>query len=439
MNDLMIKVENLGKQYKIGHSKGPRYRTFRDIITEAATKPFKKIAGLMKGEAYSAAGLTETMWALRGASFNVRKGEVVGIIGRNGAGKSTLLKLLSRITEPTEGQAELKGRVGSLLEVGTGFHPELTGRENIFLSGAVLGMRKEEIRQKFDEIVEFAEISKFLETPIKFYSSGMYVRLAFSIAAHLEPEILLVDEVLAVGDVAFQKKCLGKMSDVTKHGRTILFVSHNMGAIRSLCDRAILIEGGRIALDGDVDHVVANYLDSNLLDKPIAKEPDFKDKVEETGNYEGKKGVLTIDQVSITNESGDLENNFHSDEKIRIRVRYTANTRINNMSVIVHVVDDENREIISSINLDDKKESERVWIDPGTYDSVCEISADLLGERTFFISVQLRQLKFYRVTLDKILKFHVLFKGYNNIQEHSFKGAFLRPQFAWKTERLRDQ
>ncbi len=254
MSDVAIRVENLGKMYRIEAAR-ERHDTLRDALVHFLRDPL--------GQAGRNAD-ANTIWALRNVSFEVKRGEVVGVIGRNGAGKSTLLKILSRITEPTEGLADLYGRVGSLLEVGTGFHPELTGRENIYLSGAILGMHKAEIDRRFDEIVAFAEIEKFLETPVKRYSSGMYVRLAFAVAAHLEPEILLVDEVLAVGDAQFQKKCLGKMEDISSHGRTILFVSHNMGAINSLTQNCIYLKGGQLAMLAQTRKVVEAYLQDNL-------------------------------------------------------------------------------------------------------------------------------------------------------------------------------
>ncbi|MFC2029451.1 ABC transporter ATP-binding protein [Chloroflexota bacterium] len=259
MSDIAIRVEGLSKQYRIGKAQ-PRYRTLRDSLVETGKAPFRRAAHLLRGQAYGAAGLHEALWALKDVSFEVKEGEVLGVIGRNGAGKSTLLKILSRITEPTEGSADLYGRLGSLLEVGTGFHQELTGRENTYLNGAILGMRREEIDRKFDEIVAFSEIEKFIDTPVKHYSSGMYVRLAFSVAAHLEPQILLVDEVLAVGDVAFQKKCLGKMGEVTREGQTVLFISHNMGAISQLCERAILLDRGGIIADDEASPVISAYL-----------------------------------------------------------------------------------------------------------------------------------------------------------------------------------
>jgi len=258
MSDIAIRVENLSKRYRIG---GPRvpYKTMRETLVQAAQAPFRRLHSTFQRSNVQPSN-DNTIWALKDVSFEVQRGDVVGIIGRNGAGKTTLLKILSRITEPTEGYAEIHGRVGSLLEVGTGFHPELTGRENIYLNGAILGMKRAEIERKFDEIVAFAEIEKFLDTPVKHYSSGMYVRLAFAVAAHLEPEILLVDEVLAVGDAAFQRKCLGKMGDVAKEGRTVLFVSHNMAAVANLCQRAFLLREGVLVKSGRTPDVITEYL-----------------------------------------------------------------------------------------------------------------------------------------------------------------------------------
>ena len=263
MSDVVIRAERLSKLYRIGQRE--KFTTLRDVISRTFTAPFRRWFKNNQNEIvsnYQSSTSNNYIWALKDVSFEVKQGEVVGIIGRNGAGKSTLLKILARITEPTEGYAEVRGRVGSLLEVGTGFHPELTGRENIYLSGAVLGMKKREIDRKFDEIVAFAEMEKFIDTPVKYYSSGMYVRLAFAVAAHLDPEILLVDEVLAVGDAAFQKKCLGKMGDVAKEGRTVLFVSHNMAAIENLCSRAILLESGQIVSEGETKTIINLYLQS---------------------------------------------------------------------------------------------------------------------------------------------------------------------------------
>jgi len=266
MTDIAVRIENLSKQYRIGgEQKG--YKTLRDTLAATLSAPFRGLSSVIRGK--STRSDNDTIWALRDVSFEVKRGEVVGIIGRNGAGKTTLLKILSRITEPTEGYAEIHGRVGSLLEVGTGFHPELSGRENIYLNGAILGMRKAEIERKFDEIVDFAEIDKFIDTPVKHYSSGMYVRLAFAVAAHLEPDILLVDEVLAVGDVAFQKKCLGKMGDSAKEGRTILFVSHNVAAIRTLTEKCLYLKDSQVVSYGRTSETVDQYLADTLKHKAI--------------------------------------------------------------------------------------------------------------------------------------------------------------------------
>jgi lipopolysaccharide transport system ATP-binding protein len=254
MSHVAIRVDGLGKVYHIRHLR--RNRALRDVIAEAAAAPFRRLRHRPEPSDPS----DDWMWALRDVSFEVRRGEVLGVVGGNGAGKSTLLKILSRIVEPTKGSAEIHGRVGSLLEVGTGFHSELSGRENIYLNGAILGMRRAEIARRFDEIVAFAEVERFIDTPVKHYSSGMYMRLAFAVAAHLEPEILIVDEVLAVGDAAFQRKCLGRMEDVAQAGRTVLFVSHNMDAVRRLCTRGVLLQAGQVAAAGETSAVIATYL-----------------------------------------------------------------------------------------------------------------------------------------------------------------------------------
>jgi lipopolysaccharide transport system ATP-binding protein len=259
--DIAIRVEGLGKKYLIGHEASrERYTALRDVLGRTAKNLVRTTTDMLRGRAIVTGDTTEEFWALKDINFEIKRGEAVGIIGRNGAGKSTLLKVLSRITDPTVGEVDLYGRVSCLLEVGTGFHAELTGRDNIFLSGAVLGMRREEIKRKFDDIVAFAEVSAFLDTPVKHYSSGMTMRLAFSVAAHLDPEILIIDEVLAVGDAAFQQKCLGKMGDAARQGRTILFVSHNMAAVRGLCRRVLLLEAGRLVMDGDADECITRYL-----------------------------------------------------------------------------------------------------------------------------------------------------------------------------------
>jgi lipopolysaccharide transport system ATP-binding protein len=290
MSDSVIRVENLGKKYIIGHEKQERYTALRDVIANGAKgllKPFQR------GNSPELDPTTEEFWALKNVSFEIKQGDRVGIIGRNGAGKSTLLKILSRITEPTEGRISIRGRVASLLEVGTGFHPELTGRENIFLNGAILGMGREEIKRKFDEIVAFAEVERFLDTPVKRYSSGMYVRLAFAVAAHLEPEILIVDEVLAVGDAQFQKKCLGKMQEVGKEGRTVIFVSHNMAAISQLCDSAVLLKQGHILVHDSTESVVRQYLATSSISQTQVKSSPYGIRLLELGIYDANDEFKT--------------------------------------------------------------------------------------------------------------------------------------------------
>ena len=313
MSDIAIKVENLGKMYRIGE-KQERYNTFRDTLNNIITAPFRRLRNIGKP-----AKPDELIWALKDVSFEVKHGEVIGIIGRNGAGKSTLLKILSQITEPTEGQVTIYGRVGSLLEVGTGFHPELTGRENIYLNGAILGMSKVEINRKFDEIVDFAEIEKFMDTQVKHYSSGMYMRLAFAVAAHLEPEILLVDEVLAVGDAAFQKKCLGKMEGVAKEGRTVLFVSHNIAAISSLCINTIILNSGRIMKEGKTEEVIESYVLSLTGSSKLSLR-NRKDRV-------GSGKALIVDMYLI-NKEGQRLGEVMSGQKLGLVIKYESTSAL---------------------------------------------------------------------------------------------------------------
>lgn len=321
MSSPIIKVDGLSKRYRIG-AKERGYKTFREAIVDGISAPVRNLAKLRKltkfRDRQSLNCEEDVIWALKDVSFEVNEGEVLGIIGRNGAGKTTLLKILSRITEPTSGFVEIQGRLSSLLEVGTGFHPELTGRENIFLNGAILGMRKREIERKFDEIVDFAEIEKFIDTPVKRYSSGMYVRLAFAVAAHLEPEILLIDEVLAVGDIAFQKKCLGKMGEVAKGGRTVIFVSHNMGAIRSLCDRAIWLDNGQIVEKGATDEVVRDYEENQL------KRFDESSYIVERDPEEAKNKSFCISRVEMLNEKGKHTNIFTYNETLVLIVDFAG-------------------------------------------------------------------------------------------------------------------
>jgi lipopolysaccharide transport system ATP-binding protein len=303
---IAIHVSHLGKYYRIGGPQEP-YHTLRDAIVNSVKAPFKR---------FNQAPPDDGFWALKDVSFDVQKGEVIGIIGRNGAGKSTLLKILSRITTPTEGIVELYGRVGSLLEVGTGFHPELTGRENIFLSGSIIGMKRSEIQEKFDKIVKFSEIEKFIDTPVKRYSSGMYVRLAFAVAAHLDPEILIVDEVLAVGDLAFQTKCLGKMGEIAKEGRTVLFVSHNMGAILNLCGSAIWLENGQIVKRGTSDEVIRDYENKQL------KNFNESSCIVERNPEDTQKPGFYFSHAEILNEKGEYVNLFKYGEKLILIVEF---------------------------------------------------------------------------------------------------------------------
>jgi lipopolysaccharide transport system ATP-binding protein len=313
MTDIAIKVENISKQYRIGaHNDN---KNLREALKDAFMAPFRRSAKLFRGKGTGTAELDETIWALKDVSFDINQGEVVGFIGRNGAGKSTILKILSRITDPTHGFAVIKGRVGSLLEVGTGFHSELSGRENIYLNGAILGMRRTEIDQNFDEIVAFSEVEKFIDTPVKHYSSGMYLRLAFAVAAHLKPEILIVDEVLAVGDADFQKKCLGKMNTVSKEGRTVLFVSHNMAAIANLCTKAILLQEGRVVLIGNTTEVINSYVGqaSNLAKIQLSSRKDRKG----TGN-------IRVIAIEFLNQDKNFVANGISGKELAIRMRYKA-------------------------------------------------------------------------------------------------------------------
>jgi lipopolysaccharide transport system ATP-binding protein len=325
MSDIAIRVEKLSKRYKIGVVK-QRHHTLRDQLSEG----LKRVA---QRNGYFPPN-NSTFWALKDISFEVKRGEVVGIIGRNGAGKSTLLKILTRITEPTEGRAELYGRVGSLLEVGTGFHPELTGRENIYLNGAILGMRKTEIDRKFDEIVAFAEVEKFIDTPVKRYSSGMYVRLAFAVAAHLEPEILLVDEVLAVGDVAFQKKCLGKMGTVAQEGRTVLFVSHNMAAMASLTRRSVWLEGGKIRAIGNTQEVIESYLNSMEPDSQLAGFTSLMSLPRPDGIINPK---AQLEWVRMQDREGNQTNIFVEGEPIVVELGFKIHDESKNLEFGVGV------------------------------------------------------------------------------------------------------
>lgn len=332
MADLAIRVEGLGKRYRIGSNQP--YKALRDTLTAAGAAPFRALANTIRG-GRSKDGHSDpasSIWALKEVSLEIKQGEVLGIIGSNGAGKTTLLKILSRITDPTEGFAEIRGRVGSLLEVGTGFHPELTGRENIYLNGAIIGMKKAQIKQKFDEIVAFAEVERFIETPLKHYSSGMYVRLAFAVSAHLEPDVLLVDEVLAVGDAAFQKKCMGKMQEVGQEGRTVVLVSHNMAAISSLATRCIWIKEGRVARDGATSTVISSYLEESAA----ADQSGVVNLRERIGQVPSP-GHVQLKRLEMTDAEGVPRGQFYEGEPIHMAITFDVNRQIQQLELNVTV------------------------------------------------------------------------------------------------------
>jgi lipopolysaccharide transport system ATP-binding protein len=375
MSNIAIHVENLSKQYHIG---GPqkKYETLRDTLMDALISPFRRASKLLRGQATGAAGLDEIIWALKNVSFEIRHSEVVGIIGRNGAGKSTLLKILSRITEPTSGFADIYGRVGALLEVGTGFHEELTGRENVYLNGAIMGMRRAEIQRKFDEIVAFSEVERFMDTPVKHYSSGMYLRLAFAVAAHLEPEILLVDEVLAVGDAAFQKKCLGKMGSVAKEGRTVLFVSHNMGAVTQLCERAVWLENGQIKLTGPSADVVASYLASGTTGRAIWN--DTSESLRDTEVQFKSARLLSMDNQPAA--TVDFDTPF------KVEIVYDVMDSVRDLSIAYHLFDAQGNLVFEAMDTDEPEWKGRVR-EPDRYISTCRIPHYLLKPGRYYLSL----------------------------------------------------
>lgn len=369
MNNTAIQVNNLSKKYYIGRTAVP-YKTIRETLTNVAKAPFNRIADLFKGHAYGAVEMDTEIWALKDVSFEVKEGEVIGIVGHNGAGKSTLLKILSRITEPTKGRVEIRGSVGSLLEVGTGFHPELSGRENIFLNGAILGMGKKEMHRKFDEIVDFSEIGKFIDTPVKYYSTGMYVRLAFSVAAYLEPEILLVDEVLAVGDFAFQKKCLGKMRDVAGGGKTVLFVSHNMSAVRALCSKTILLEQGSLETFGASQEVIDQYLDNAYQ----------KENLQTKITYEDKDADAQIKEIRIFNNKGIAGNRFKNSEEIRFEILYEIKKAQSSLYVGIQIMSAQNDAVLFTVEDVASDPNLLIKREPGKYVMKFSIPPYLLNE-----------------------------------------------------------
>jgi lipopolysaccharide transport system ATP-binding protein len=371
MSEPSIFVENLSKLYHIGRAQ-QRHDTLRDALVAGLKAPFERFRN-SKSEIRNS---EDTIWALKDVSFKVQPGEVLGIIGRNGAGKSTLLTILSRITEPTSGRAVINGRVGSLLEVGTGFHPELTGRENIYLNGAILGMTRKEIDQKFDEIVAFAEIEKFLDTPVKRYSSGMYVRLAFAVAAHLEPEILLVDEVLAVGDAGFQKKCLGKMGEVAKEGRTVVFVSHNMGTITRLCKRSLWLGEGKIVLDGLSNKVVSLYQSQYLTACVEWKRPD----------PETVDSDFAFLSVAVRNHEGQVTSIFRGDEPVSVEIRYLVRYSLPGCQIGTRIYNSDGLVVFTTTD-DDSSGASTLPKKPGLYKAIFTIPGIFLASGKYYLLV----------------------------------------------------
>lgn len=420
MSESVIRVENLGKKYIIGHQKRERYTALRDVIAHSAKslgrqflKPFDK--------RFTDPGL-EDFWALKDVSLEIKRGDRVGIIGRNGAGKSTLLKILSRITEPTTGRITIKGRVASLLEVGTGFHPELTGRENIYLNGAILGMSKAEIKRKFDEIVAFSEVEKFLDTPVKHYSSGMYVRLAFAVAAHLEPEILVVDEVLAVGDMAFQKKCLGKMEDVAKQGRTVLFVSHNMAAITNLCRSSIFLNKGQIIFTGSANEVVSKYLSS------LTEHSGGEVLLSKTSSPAYFTKVAILDNNNQPTETVDLTTGF------RVYFEYDICRAIVGLEVSFILYDKQGAYIFYSSTFKNPNPINKDH-QPGHYIAEVNVPANFLAPGIYSITIGLAQPNICLFDKrDNVIGFSVIDSG---SQEYLYAGediGAILVDFEWRTQ-----
>ena len=427
MSDAVIEVEGIGKKYEIGTVQD-RYPTLRDVIVKSAVAPFRRL----KGAGTSTGGQTETMWALRDVSFQVQAGDKLGIIGRNGAGKSTLLKILTRITHPTEGRIALSGSVGSLLEVGTGFHPELTGRENIYLNGAVLGMKRAEVRTKFDQIVEFSEIGRYLDTPVKRYSSGMYVRLAFAVAAHLEPDILIVDEVLAVGDFAFQKKCLGRMTEVAKEGRTVLFVSHNMGAISALCSSAMLLEGGELVAEGRTTEVVGTYISRGLDLSGSARWDDI-----ETAPGDD---ALRLRAVRVV-QRGQVTADVNIDEDICVEFEYWNLVQGTSAVVSLHLIDSSGVTVFATMNMPSASLiDDGVGTRPhevGVYRAACTIPGNFLNDGLYKIHAFLvKDNNRIQAQVLEAVSFTVHDTGAMRREFHGRWIGAIRPRFTWFTELL---
>ena len=431
MSDIVIKAENLGKKYVIGHQAARGgYTALRDVLMQNARTLWNKTKDLATGKPIIQGDTTEEIWALKDVNFEIRRGEAVGIIGRNGAGKSTLLKVLSRITEPTTGRVSIKGRVASLLEVGTGFNPELSGRENIYLNGTILGMKRAEIKRKFDEIVAFADVEKYLDTPVKRYSSGMYVRLAFAVAAHLEPEILVVDEVLAVGDAEFQKKCLGKMEDAsTREGRTVLFVSHNMGAIERLCKNILLLKEGENEFIGPSEIGIARYLQSGTR---MVKEITW-DKKHSPGN-----SVVRIQKAFAHTENKEICDTFDITKKIGITIEYRVFEENNIFTHGINVFNDlginvfNSHDVVSRIRLSPREK--------GIYNSTAWIPENILAEGIYFIGVAIFKPSPFIIHAHSVnaLSFKVIDNIMGNSARGNYTGGFpgvIRPLLIWQTKK----
>lgn len=426
MNNLAIRVENLSKQYHIGSVKREKYQTFRETLVNTVRTPLRRAGSVLRGHA--AGDLHETLWAVKDVSFTVKPGETVGLIGRNGAGKSTLLKILSRITEPTSGWADIYGRVGSLLEVGTGFHPELTGRENVFLNGAILGMTLREIERKFDEIIAFSEVEKFIDTPLKHYSSGMRLRLAFAVAAHLEPEILIIDEVLAVGDAAFQRKCMNKMQDVGQQGRTILFVSHSMPAITRLCERAILLDGGTIVQDGSSQEVTSAYLNSGLGTTGARTWPN---PAQAPGDE-----VIRLRSVMVSTTDGEVTDTVDVREPVVLKATYDITQTGEVFMLYFRLFNEEGVEIFCTIDSDATWRSRPRPV--GHYESRVMIPANFLAEGTIFVTVAAKTLNpmIRRFGAREVIAFLVYDRADGDSARMDFGGdlgGIVRPLLPWTT------
>ena len=425
-----ISVKNLGKQYKIGTAQGKfRYNMFRDVIVDTFMIPMRLFQAL-RGTGMRGTTGTSTFWALDDVSFDLEEGKVLGIIGRNGAGKSTLLKILSRVTEPTKGTVTVRGRVGSLLEVGTGFHPELTGRENVFMNGAILGMKNAEIESKFDEIVDFSEVSQFIDTPVKRYSSGMYLRLAFAVAAHLEPEILVVDEVLAVGDAEFQRKCLGKMGDVAQQGRTVLFVSHNMSAIMRLTQEALVLNKGRLVMRGPTQEAVDFYLSSGQ-----AQAGEHLWAAEDIPAVSAPFRPLSL---KVKNGSGKVMDTVRSTEPVTIEFEYQLDAPITGLRVGFYLSTMRGEYVLTSFDTDephmyDKYDSRK----SGRYVSRCVIPADMFNEGRYGLGVNASSFGVRRYFMDEnALAFNVDISGAPGTQWPEPRVGPVRPRLNWNIEKL---